>query len=142
MPALAMAIRVRARRPSYSARLKSSLGAVMGILLSPADNIAATGHHGPAIVARHAVRSMTADPVDDPLLRPFQLRHLTLRNRLMSTAHEPSFSEDGMPKDRYRLYHVEKAKGGIALTMTAGSAVVSPNGRRCSATCSPTRMRS
>ena len=29
-----------------------------------------------------------------------------------------------MPKDRYRLYHVEKAKGGIALTMTAGSAVV------------------
>ena len=30
-----------------------------------------------------------------------------------------------MPKDRYRLYHVEKAKGGIALTMTAGSAIVS-----------------
>ena len=29
-----------------------------------------------------------------------------------------------MPTDRYRLYHVEKAKGGIALTMTAGSAVV------------------
>ncbi len=30
-----------------------------------------------------------------------------------------------MPKDRYRLYHLEKAKGGIALTMTAGSAIVS-----------------
>ena len=30
-----------------------------------------------------------------------------------------------MPKDRYRLYHAEKAKGGIALTMTAGSAIVS-----------------
>ena len=43
----------------------------------------------------------------------------------MSTAHEPAYSEDGMPKDRYRLYHVEKARGGIALTMTAGSAVVS-----------------
>ena len=70
---------------------------------------------------------VTFDPARDPLLRPFQLRHLTLRNRLMSTAHEPSFSEDGMPKDRYRLYHVEKAKGGIALTMTAGSAVVSPD---------------
>lgn len=63
----------------------------------------------------------------DPLLRPYQLRHLTLRNRIMSTSHEPSYSEDGMPKDRYRLYHVEKAKGGIALTMTAGSAVVSPD---------------
>jgi 2,4-dienoyl-CoA reductase-like NADH-dependent reductase (Old Yellow Enzyme family) len=30
-----------------------------------------------------------------------------------------------MPKDRYRLYHVERAKGGVALTMTAGSAIVS-----------------
>ena len=61
----------------------------------------------------------------DPLLQPFKLKHLTLKNRIMSTSHEPNASEDGMPKDRYRLYHVEKAKGGIALTMTAGSAVVS-----------------
>jgi 2,4-dienoyl-CoA reductase-like NADH-dependent reductase (Old Yellow Enzyme family) len=63
----------------------------------------------------------------DPLLQPYRLKHLTLRNRIMSTSHEPSYSEDGMPKDRYRLYHVEKAKGGVALTMTAGSAVVSPD---------------
>jgi 2,4-dienoyl-CoA reductase-like NADH-dependent reductase (Old Yellow Enzyme family) len=62
---------------------------------------------------------------NDPLLQPFQLKHLTLKNRLMSTAHEPAYSEDGMPKERYRLYHREKAKGGIALTMTAGSAIVS-----------------
>ncbi len=62
---------------------------------------------------------------NDPLLQPFQLKHLTLKNRLMSTAHEPAYSQDGMPTDRYRLYHVEKAKGGIALTMTAGSAIVS-----------------
>lgn len=62
---------------------------------------------------------------DDPLLRSFVLRHLTLRNRLFSAAHEPAYSEDGMPKERYRLYHVEKARGGIGLTMTAGSAVVS-----------------
>ena len=64
---------------------------------------------------------------NDPLLEPYQLKHLTLKNRLMSTAHEPAYSEDGMPKERYRLYHAEKAKGGIALTMTAGSAVVSPD---------------
>ncbi|MEM7748053.1 MAG: NADH:flavin oxidoreductase [Pseudomonadota bacterium] len=61
----------------------------------------------------------------DPLLQPYKLKHLTLRNRIMSTAHEPAYSEDGFPKERYRLYHAEKAKGGIALTMTAGSAVVS-----------------
>ena len=66
-------------------------------------------------------------PTSDPLLQPYQLKHLTLRNRVMTTSHEPAYSEDGMPKDRYRLYHVERAKGGIALTMTAGSAVVSPD---------------
>lgn len=61
---------------------------------------------------------------NDPLLQPFQLKHLTLRNRLMSTAHEPAYADGGLPKERYRLYHVEKAKGGLALTMTAGSALV------------------
>ncbi|PSC06178.1 N-methylproline demethylase [Alsobacter soli] len=63
----------------------------------------------------------------DPLLQPYRLKHLTLKNRVMSTAHEPAYSEDGLPKDRYRLYHLEKAKGGLALTMTAGSAIVSPD---------------
>ncbi len=64
---------------------------------------------------------------DDPLLQPFQLKHLRLKNRVLSTSHEPAYSEDGMPKDRYRAYHVEKAKGGLAMTMTAGTAVVSPD---------------
>jgi len=61
----------------------------------------------------------------DPLLQPYTLRHLTLKNRIMTTAHEPAYAEDGLPKDRYRAYHVARAKGGVALTMTAGSAVVS-----------------
>lgn len=61
----------------------------------------------------------------DPLLQPFQLKHLTLKNRLILTSHEPAYPEDGMPKDKYRAYHVARAKGGIALTMTAGSAAVS-----------------
>ena len=62
---------------------------------------------------------------NDPLLQPLKIRHLNLKNRVMLSAHEPSYAEDGLPKDKYRLYHVERAKGGIALTMTAGSAVVS-----------------
>ena len=61
----------------------------------------------------------------DPLLQPYRLKHLMLRNRFMSTAHEPAYTEDGIPKERYRLYHEEKAKGGIALTMIGGSSVVS-----------------
>jgi 2,4-dienoyl-CoA reductase-like NADH-dependent reductase (Old Yellow Enzyme family)/pyruvate/2-oxoglutarate dehydrogenase complex dihydrolipoamide dehydrogenase (E3) component len=62
--------------------------------------------------------------VTDPLLEPFQLKHLRLRNRVVSTSHEPAYAEDGLPKARYRLYHEEKAKGGIALTMIGGSANV------------------
>ncbi|TJZ91409.1 N-methyl-L-proline N-demethylase HpbA [Paracoccus gahaiensis] len=62
---------------------------------------------------------------NDPLLQPYQLNHLTLRNRIMITSHEPAYPEDGMPKGRYRAYHVERARAGVALTMTAGSASVS-----------------
>ncbi|MCE6959813.1 N-methyl-L-proline N-demethylase HpbA [Cereibacter sphaeroides] len=61
---------------------------------------------------------------NDPLLQPFRLKHLTLKNRIMITSHEPAYPEDGMPKERYRAYHVERAKAGVALTMTAGSASV------------------
>jgi 2,4-dienoyl-CoA reductase-like NADH-dependent reductase (Old Yellow Enzyme family)/thioredoxin reductase len=61
---------------------------------------------------------------NDPLLQPFQLKHLTLRNRIIVTSHEPAYPEDGMPKGRYRAYTVERARGGVALTMTAGSAAV------------------
>ena len=43
----------------------------------------------------------------------------------MTTSHEPAYPEDGMPKERYRAYHEERAKAGIALAMTAGSAAVS-----------------
>jgi N-methyl-L-proline demethylase len=62
---------------------------------------------------------------NDPLLQPFQLKHLTLRNRIIVTSHEPAYPEDGMPKQAYRAYTVERAKGGVAMTMTAGSAAVS-----------------
>jgi N-methyl-L-proline demethylase len=62
---------------------------------------------------------------NDPLLQPYQLKHLTLRNRIMTTSHEPAYPEDGMPKARYAAYHAERAKGGVALAMTAGSAAVS-----------------
>ena len=62
---------------------------------------------------------------NDPLLQPFQLKHLTFKNRLMTAAHEPAYTEDGMPKQRYRLYHAARAKAGLAMTMTAGSALVS-----------------
>ena len=44
----------------------------------------------------------------DPLLQPLTIKHVTLRNRIMSTSHEPAYSEDGLPKERYRLYRDER----------------------------------
>lgn len=64
---------------------------------------------------------------EDPLLRPLELGPLRLRNRILSTAHAPALAEAGHPRDRYRAYHVEKARGGVALTMIGGSTNVSPD---------------
>ena len=55
------------------------------------------------------------------LLSPFTLKHLTLRNRVMSAAHAPGYAEAGKPGLRYQLYHEEKARGGVALSMFGGS---------------------
>jgi 2,4-dienoyl-CoA reductase-like NADH-dependent reductase (Old Yellow Enzyme family) len=61
----------------------------------------------------------------EALLRPFRLKGLTIRNRIMSTSHAPRYTEhDGMPGERYQLYHEEKAKGGIGLTCFGGSSSV------------------
>lgn len=57
--------------------------------------------------------------------QPYQLKHLRLKNRIVSTSHSPGYAEDFKPKERYQLYHEEKAKGGIAMTMFGGSSVVS-----------------
>ena len=63
----------------------------------------------------------------EALLKPLTVNKLTIRNRVMSTSHAPAYADDGMPGERYQLYHVEKAKGGIGLTMFGGSASVAPD---------------
>ncbi len=61
----------------------------------------------------------------DPLLQPLQLKHLTLRNRIMSTSHACGLEDwDAMPGEAYQAYHEAKARGGLALTMFGGSAFV------------------
>ena len=72
-------------------------------------------------------QTKTSKDRNDPLLQPFQIKHLRLKNRIISTSHEPAYAEDAKPKLRYQLYHEEKAKGGIALTMFGGSANVAPD---------------
>ena len=63
----------------------------------------------------------------DLLFQPLTIRHVTFRNRFMSTSHACGLEEGGLPKERYQRYHEEKAKGGIGLTMFGGSSNVAPD---------------
>ncbi|HIE68121.1 MAG: NADH:flavin oxidoreductase [Acidimicrobiales bacterium] len=63
----------------------------------------------------------------DPLLEPFDLGGIHLRNRIFSSSHAPGYNPDGTPSERYAAYHEEKALGGIGLTMIGGSSTVSPD---------------
>lgn len=63
----------------------------------------------------------------DPLLQPLRIRGLNLKNRIVSTPHAPAYAEGGLPTDRYQLYHEEKAKGGLAMTMFGGSSCIGPD---------------
>lgn len=67
-------------------------------------------------------------PQSDPIFQPLQLKNLRLRNRIMSTAHACGLGDpDLMPGEAYQAYHVEKARGGLALTMFGGSSFVAPD---------------
>jgi len=61
------------------------------------------------------------------LFTPVKLANITLKNRIYSTGHVPAFAEGGYPKERYRLYHVEKVKGGVGLTIFGGSTSIMDN---------------
>jgi 2,4-dienoyl-CoA reductase-like NADH-dependent reductase (Old Yellow Enzyme family) len=63
----------------------------------------------------------------EALFKPLKIGKITVRNRVMSTSHAPGYGRDGKPQERYQLYHAEKAKGGIGLTMFGGSSSVSPD---------------
>lgn len=56
----------------------------------------------------------------DPLLQPITIKHLTIRNRIMSTSHACGLHDDGMPAEQYQAYHEEKAKGVSAFPCSAG----------------------
>lgn len=62
----------------------------------------------------------------EALFRPLQINQLTIRNRIVSTAHAEVYATDGgMTTDRYVKYYEEKAKGGCGLCICGGSSVVS-----------------
>ncbi len=46
---------------------------------------------------------------NDPLLQPLKIKHLELRNRIMSTSHACGLEVHGLPLEAYQRYHEEKA---------------------------------
>lgn len=62
----------------------------------------------------------------DALFKPLKINNLTIRNRVVSTAHAEVYATDGgMTTERYVKYYEEKAKGGVGLCICGGSSVVS-----------------
>ena len=54
--------------------------------------------------------------MDHPaIFQPLQLRHLTLRNRIVFGAHTANMSVDGLPGERHLGYYRERAMGGAAM---------------------------
>lgn len=62
--------------------------------------------------------------VNDPLLTPYTVAGLPLKNRIVSTAHSSRYTSGGIPTERYRRYQEQKARGGVGLVSLGGSAVV------------------
>jgi len=62
----------------------------------------------------------------EAIFQPLTINKLTIRNRVVSTAHAEVYATDGgMTTDRYVKYYEEKAKGGCGLCICGGSSVVS-----------------
>ncbi|WP_110598412.1 dimethylglycine demethylation protein DgcA [Salinicola lusitanus] len=62
----------------------------------------------------------------EALFKPIQIGKLTIRNRVVSTAHaEVHATDGGMTTDRYVRYYEEKSKGGCGLCICGGSSPVS-----------------
>ncbi|MFO7909985.1 MAG: dimethylglycine demethylation protein DgcA [Halomonas sp.] len=62
----------------------------------------------------------------EAIFQPIEIGKLTVRNRVVSTAHaEVHATDGGMTTERYVRYYEEKAKGGCGLCICGGSSVVS-----------------
>lgn len=63
------------------------------------------------------------------LFTPLKIGSVTVRNRIFSPAHGTGFSDsDSLPNERMTYYHAERAKGGVGLIITEGTAI-HPTGR-------------
>ena len=58
---------------------------------------------------------MVTDAPFPHVFEPLQLRHVTLRNRVVFGAHTANMAEQGLPGARHLAYYLERARGGAAM---------------------------
>jgi 2,4-dienoyl-CoA reductase-like NADH-dependent reductase (Old Yellow Enzyme family) len=61
----------------------------------------------------------------DVLFQPLTIKNVTIRNRFLSTSHQPGYAVGGKSTERYVRYEAEKAKGGVGLVQFGGATTVS-----------------
>jgi 2,4-dienoyl-CoA reductase-like NADH-dependent reductase (Old Yellow Enzyme family) len=69
---------------------------------------------------RRIHRDMNINIPDDPLLTPFALRGLTLRNRIVMSPMTRGFSPGGVPGRNVADYYTRRAEGKVGLIITEG----------------------
>ena len=57
------------------------------------------------------------------LFSPIQIGNMTVRNRIVNTAHGTNFARDHMVTDRHTYYHLERAKGGVGMSIMEATSV-------------------
>lgn len=66
------------------------------------------------------------DAAIDVLFRPFRLKSLELKNRIVMAPMTRSFSPDGIPGANVAAYYQRRAEGGVGLIISEGTAIERP----------------
>src|SRR5271167_4601110 len=73
---------------------------------------------------KHAVGAeMGSRPATEAIFEPFQLKNLTLRNRIVMAAMTQCTSPGQIPSDHDMDYYVARARGGVGLIMAGATTV-------------------
>jgi 2,4-dienoyl-CoA reductase-like NADH-dependent reductase (Old Yellow Enzyme family) len=57
------------------------------------------------------------------LFSPIKVGRLTLRNRIVNTAHGTGFTKDHLFTDQHLHYYLSRARGGVAMIITENASV-------------------
>src|ERR1039458_9832214 len=70
------------------------------------------------------VGSITPNPWFPHLFSPLKVGPITLKNRMVNSAHQTGFAHHGSYTSQLRAYHRERARGGAAVILSQATNVV------------------